>query len=476
MITRRDLITSAAAACGALPGPRTLGAQPGKSRPNILLLFPDQHRFDWTGFNKNLAVRTPNLDRLAQRGMRFTNAVVASPLCAPSRACLASGKEYENCRVRDNTEDYPLDQKTYYTLLRESGYHTAACGKIDLHKASPTWGLDGKHLLPEWGFSDGIDNAGKGDAVTSGASAPKDPYMEMLYKRGLAAAHIADFKRRRKDGYAATFPTPLPEDAYCDNWIAANALELMSRFPRGKPWHLAINFTGPHNPEDITVRMEKLVRGRDFVQPNRCREFTRDQHVAIRQNYTGMVENIDRLVGRLLEELKKRGELENTLVVYSSDHGEMLGDHNRWGKVLPYHASAAVPMVIAGPGVRDGVVSDALVSHMDLAATFLEFASVRKPAEMDSRSMKSLLEGKTRQHREAVRSGLGAWRMAFDGRYKLVRGFDADTSSRDLHHAAGAAKLAGPLLFDLQDDPLENVNIAPKAGRHVERLSKFLSV
>ena len=99
---------------------------------------------------------------------------------------------------------------------------------------------------------------------------------------------------------------------------------------------------------------------------------TPDEHVAIRQNYTGMVENIDRLVGLLLDELKKRGEMDNTLVVDSSDHGEMLGDHNRWGKVLPYHASASVPMVIAGPGVQDGVVSDALVSHMDLAATFLE--------------------------------------------------------------------------------------------------------
>jgi len=84
------------------------------------------------------------------------------------------------------------------------------------------------------------------------------------------------------------------------------------------------------------VRIKKLVRGRDFPQPNRCRQFKRrDEHVAIRQNYTGMVENIDRLVGLLLDELKKRGEMDNTLVVYSSDHGEMLGDHNRWGKVLP---------------------------------------------------------------------------------------------------------------------------------------------
>src|SRR5258708_4783674 len=161
MSSRRQFVTTAAALAATLAGPRAFGAQSAQGRPNILLLFPDQHRFDWTGFKKALPVRTPNLDRLAQRGVRFTNAVVASPLCAPSRACLASGREYDRCGVRDNSVDYPINQKTYYALLRDSGYHTAACGKIDLHKGSPSWGLNGKHLLPEWGVSDGIDNAGR---------------------------------------------------------------------------------------------------------------------------------------------------------------------------------------------------------------------------------------------------------------------------------------------------------------------------
>jgi arylsulfatase A-like enzyme len=116
-----------------------------------------------------------------------------------------------------------------------------------------------------------------------------------------------------------------------------------------------------------------------------------------------------------------------------------------------------------GPGRAGRAVSDALVSHMDLAATFLEYASAPKPADMESRSLKGLLEGRTRTHRDAVRSGLGAWRMAYDGRYKLVHGFPAE-----------ASKPAGPLLFDLKDDPLENVNIAAKGGRHIERLERFL--
>ncbi len=129
--------------------------------------------------------------------------MVASPLCAPSRACLAAGKEYDRCRVPGNNADYPLDQTTFYTLLRESGYHVSGCGKFDLHKKSPVWGLDGNGLLREWGFSDGIDNEGKGDAVMSGAVAPKGPYMAYLHARGLAAAHVADFKRRKD--YSVTF-------------------------------------------------------------------------------------------------------------------------------------------------------------------------------------------------------------------------------------------------------------------------------
>ena len=104
-----------------------------KKRPNILFLFPDQHRFDWTGLNHSLPVRTPHLDRLAKRGVYCPNAVCPSPLCAPSRAALASGKEYSRCGVPDNfTNNYPVEQTTFYTKLRDSGYHVMGCGKFDL--------------------------------------------------------------------------------------------------------------------------------------------------------------------------------------------------------------------------------------------------------------------------------------------------------------------------------------------------------
>lgn len=448
-MTRRTFTATAAATA--------LGAPQGK-RPNILFFFPDQLRFDWTGANKSVDVRTPNLNALAARGVNFRRAVVASPLCAPSRACLASGREYERCGVRNNGQDYPVEQRTFYTLLREAGYHTMACGKVDLHKKTQDWGLDGRRMTREWGYSDAIDNAGKHDAINSGARTPKDPYMAYLHASGLAATHVEDFHERgRKGNYAHTAPTPLPEDAYCDNYIARNGLALLDRAPRDKPWFLMLNFTGPHSPMDITRRMDGLCRGREYPQPNGNRQFDARTHTAIRQNYSAMVENIDAWLGIFLHRLKQRGELDNTLVVFCSDHGEMLGDHNRWGKSVPYQASIGVPLVVAGPGVRRGHSTDALVSHIDLASTFLDWAGVPTPGDMDSRSLRPVLAGATDRHRSHVRSGLDDWRTVWDGRYKLTRGF------------------AQSGLFDLARDPGENEDISAREPATVARLEKLLS-
>jgi arylsulfatase A-like enzyme len=480
--TRREFLKStgviavSTALGSVLPSWVRAGDDGAVGRPNILFLFPDQHRFDWVGMNPPavslpalslskgsnpvIPVRTPNLDKLMARGIRFTNAFTPSPLCAPARACLASGREYGRCGVLDNGENYPLDQTTFYTLLRDSGYHVMGCGKFDLHKGTFDWGLDGKHLLKEWGFSDGIDNAGKLASVNSGRDKPREPYMAFLEKRGLRSIHVQDFKERGEVGHGAAFPTPIPDDAYCDNWLAQNGIDLIRRAPKGKPWFLQVNFTGPHPPWDITESMTALYKDTEFPQPNGNDQLTPEQHVAVRRNYSAMITNIDRWIGIYLDELAKRGELENTLIVYSSDHGEMLGDHNLWGKSDPYQPSVGVPLVIAGPGVRKGVVSKSPASTVDLAATFLETAGVARLASMDSRSLCPLLEGATDRHRHFVYSGLHAWRMVYDGRYKLVTGFkDANESV---------------LLFDLENDPLENNNISAESPRIVERLSRLL--
>ena len=449
--SRREFLHTAVAA-PFLQRPRRSGA------PNILLLFPDQLRPDWADPSAKLDVRLPHLDNLAARGLRFTGAVTPSPLCAPARACLALGSEYPRCGVPSNRYDLPLDRPTLYQRLREAGYHVMACGKLDLHKATLDWGIDGRRLLPEWGFSDGIDNAGKRDAIRSGAEQPKDPYMAMLHRRSLAAAHVADFRSRRD--YAATFATPLPDDAYCDNWVGANGLALLDHAPRDRPWFLAVNYTGPHEPLDITSRMEKVARGRTYPQPYDTRQFDAPTHLAIRQNYTAMTENIDAWTGRFVEALRDRGDLANTLIVFSSDHGEMLGDHARWGKSVPWQPSVGVPLVVAGPGVRSGVTNSEPTTTLDLTATFLDYAGASKLPGMDSRTLRAVLEGRTRTTRNVVVSGLDPWRMASDGRWKLVANFDRTPEC----------------LYDLRDDPREMTDLAARRPEVVGRLRPALAL
>ncbi len=462
--------------------PQTMAAENAQghtTRPNILLFLPDQFRYDWiTGNANHIPARTPNLSQLGTEGVWFRRAIVPSPLCAPSRACLASGKEYDRCGVPSNAVDYPLDQPTFYSMLRASGYWTAGCGKFDLSKPDNNNGLDGKRHLKAWGFSDGINNLGKIDAINSGAITPTDPYMAYLHKRGLAAAYVAYMRKLGRSHNTGTEPSPLPEDAYGDNWIARNGLELMRRFPKGKHRFQVDNLDGPHSPWDVTRRMWERWQGVKFPPPNGSDGYSEAVNNAVRRNYSAMGENIDRWVGIYLDELRKRGELDNTLVAFCSDHGEMLGDHHAWGKTLPYQPSASVPLIMAGPGVKKTGSSDVLVNTMDLTATFLDYAGVPRPGDMDSLSLRPVLEGKTSVHREVVSSGLGPWRMAYDGRYKFIRGFDPKTNrawprGSDLTKFEKAA--ASPLLlFDLEADPLENVNLASSAGKEARRLTSAL--
>jgi len=434
------------------------------NRPNILLFLPDQHRYDWWGVNEDLPLRTPNLDRLAARGMTFTNALCPSPLCAPSRAALAAGKEYPSCRVANNGEDYPLDQPTFYQMLRDAGYAVTGVGKFDLQKATADHSLDGKALLDEWGFSDGVDSKGKWDAVASWDGEPHDAYLGYLHTLGLAQVHIDDMLKRRGRSFAATTPTPLPEHAYGDNWIADAGLRVLDRIPVEQPWFMQVNLTGPHDPVDVTEAMQAPWLGVGFPTAHGNDEFDHATHTAIRQNYAAMVENIDRHLGRYVDALDERGELANTIIVYASDHGEMLGDHNRWGKATYYQPSVGIPLVMAGPGVSPGRTFDGVVGLHDLAATFLEAASLQVPDDMDSRSLIRVLSGQADHHRDYLLSGLimpsrATWHLIFDGRHKLV--CDRDSP---------------PILFDLQEDPWEDDNVAGDHPDVVVRLKAWMDV
>jgi arylsulfatase len=443
-------------------------------RPNLLFFFPDQLRPDWLGLNPDLPIRTPHLDRLADRGVSFNRVVCASPLCAPSRASLATGLRVHRCRVPNNSFDLPLDSETYYQLLRDSGYRIGAVGKTDLHKRTKWYGLDG------WtancgilGFTETVDQAGKWDAVNSGAEEPQDPYMAYLHRVGYAQTHVDDYLHRRKiareTGKQAAHPTPLPTEHYTDEHAGRMGMRMLRDFPSGAPWHLTVNFPSPHPPFDAPASWLERWNGVDFPQPHcpgeeeqaehsRSRAMTPEDHLAVRRNYAAMIECVDYWCGQMVAEVTRRGELDNTLIVLSADHGEMLGDFNSWGKGSMRWPSVGVPMVIAGPGVEmPGRSSDALIELTDLAATFLEFAGVSVPEGWDSRSLVPILRGEAEAHRGFQVSMLNEKRMIADRQYKLILGEGKET-----------------MLFDTLADRWEDHNLAQKLPEQVKRLTEQL--
>ncbi|HCU80676.1 MAG TPA: hypothetical protein DGN60_05880, partial [Chloroflexi bacterium] len=415
---------------------------------------------DWLGCFSG-PVDTPNIDMLADEGISFAKAYTPSPMCGPARACLASGRNYQNCGVNSNNFNYPLSIPTYYQTLREKGYFTAGVGKFDLHKdISPVnldWGVDGSRLINEWGFSAGVDCEGKIDGVNSVKfhGRPMGPYLSYLQSQGVLDIYLSEHENR--DAHSNAYTTALPDHLYCDNWIAECGLDLLDNVPTDRPWYMVVNFVGPHAPMDITETMRTACDNKVIPQPHNPNMSVIDNTQRARRNYAAMVENIDTLTGRFVRKVKERGEYDNTVIVYASDHGDMLGDHGKWGKGTWRDPSVRIPLIVKSPARSvSGLRSDALVSLHDLSATFLDFAGCSKLDNMDAVSMRPLLEGIRSGNREVLTSQFGDWNLVFDGRHKLI----TDTKKEKL-------------LFDLENDPLEDQNIAAENSDLVTKLSRY---
>ena len=444
-------------------------------KPNILFFFPDQHRGDWLGF-RNDHLQTPTIDALAARGQVFRNALTPSPLCSPARACMALLQPYDRQPIRHNGHDVDPAQPNLYQALRQAGYQVLGCGKFDLLKGAMDWGEDGRHgigpdaLLHRLGFSDGIDNAGKHDCISAHSDGRAEPFQAFLRKHGLLDAHLADYQQRRgadRGSYLNTEPTPLPDFAYGDNWIAGNGLALLDAASDDAPWFLQVNFNGPHEPMDVTAAMRSRMAGRTMSPPVASSEYSAEEHQAIRANYAAMIENIDAHMRRFLDLLEQRGVLQDTVVIYASDHGEMLGDHDRWGKTVPYQPSVHVPLVMAGPGIAPRPAIEAWVDLTDVAATILHLADASPP---DDASGCVLINGNFTTPKIV---GLGTWRAIFDGTWKYVHNFDPQ-ATRSVAGSFDPDRDAPAALYDLANDPYERNNIAAANAPLVARMRDAL--
>ena len=193
-----------------------------------------------------------------------------------------------------------------------------------------------------------------------------------------------------------------------------------------------------------------------------------EQHLDIRRNYAAMIENIDRWVGHFVASLQANGQIDDTVVIYTSDHGEMLGDRGLWEKHVPFHASVHVPLILAGGSFWGDLRVSRAVSLLDLTATLRSVAGVEVPEGTSGAALEPH-EDELLGNGRVVTSGLGNWRLAFDGRYKLVIGYDPALPRRKIP-SSPFAKGGRTLLYDLVEDPWERHDIGDARHDILDRL------
>ena len=431
-----------------------------EQRPNLLLLFPDQWRWDWLGCHESgVPVRTPTIDALAARGVRFDRCRSNSPVCSPARACLSTGMRYESCGVPDNKAVCDPNRTTIWQRLRHAGYRVATCGKNDLDKPGHRFHRSGwSPALGSLGFTDVREHAGKWDWLANHRKGHPESFRAYLAEHGMLDTYIADMQRRREirnnEQRIDHTPFDLPRRFYTDDFCGQNALRLIDDLPDDAPWALWVNFPGPHEPFDPPQELADRYHNVDFPPPIEAGE-SPNNHQQLRRNYAAMCEGIDEWCGWILNAIHRRGELDNTLVVFASDHGELLGDHGRWSKARPEEGSVRVPCVVAGPGVEAKGRNDALVELIDIGATLLDAAQIPIPETMEARSLLPACRGEP--HRDVQLMALGDWRAICDDRYKYISWQDGREC-----------------LFDLSEDPDERTNLMTSLTAEAQGLRERL--
>ena len=455
-----------------------------EKRLNILMIMADQFRLT-TLDGMGDKIPTPNIKRIMDKGLVFTQSCCACPLCTPSRAALATGKYPSRCGVPVHDAVLPPEQATYYQALRRAGYRVGMAGKSDLHKADQYCGKGDMPSMYHYGFTDPFETEGKMNSAwfkrgEDGAIRPNGPYQHYLVERDPARLEAlnADYKsymREKRRFYAE--PSVLPDEDFLDNFIGRAACDWLERVEDDVPWHYFVSFAGPHNPWDPPrenyehfkdARLPPPIAD-DFtgkpawVKQRVAQEtggMTAQQALNVRRCYAASVEVVDQWVGRLLDILERRGLKDNTVVIFCADHGEMLGDHGLLEKKVMYEASVRVPLVISAPWMTSRTDSDALAQLMDLAPTCLDLAGASwDEREMDARSLLPLLRGENgeeAQPHEVQISELLNSLMIYDGRYKWIRNWN-DTDE----------------LYDLRSDPQELHNIFDERPEIIQRLRAY---
>lgn len=430
--------------------------------PNIAFLMPDQLRWDFVGAYGAEWARTPNIDALAARGTLFERCYSPSPVCIPARASmltgansLATGVLSNNFWLRPDHADCGMP--SFASLLSAAGYHTEAIGKM--------------HFIP-WDLAEGFDH--RVIAEDKRHIHIRDDYADDLARHGLRKPAGADEPGYVENRMASI--SILPPEHQVDRWVGEHSAAFLRDHPADKPFFLWSAFPGPHDPYNPTEELlgdqpmpeafpatEDTERFREAMINSHAkgsagvdiRDFPAEVKERIRRHYEAQMVLIDQQVGAIMAALEARDDGRETLVIFSSDHGDFLGDFDFLGKVLFHESSARVPMIAAGAGVPGGMRSDALVSLTDVFATFLAAAGVDAPCQ-DSLPLPGIGLGETR--RDYVMGATDKGLMATDGRWKLSR------------YRNGVA-----CLHDVVADPQEQRNLIHSEGQVRDRLDAALA-
>lgn len=459
------------------------------TQPNILFIYSDQHRADAMGCAGNELIQTPNLDRLANEGVRFSNAWTESPICQPARASLLTAKyPHEHGIIGNFTGECEPVWESYPRNLQAAGYSTAVIGKT--HYSNWPMGKEKEPApadawIQRFGYDHVVEEFDR--YVHIGY---ETPYTEFVKARGDFEAYQQAVRDRFRigDRHWEAVTSPLPQELDLTSFLAGEASTWIAEQSASKPWFLNLAFVQPHVPlmgdpiwadyyKDMHIPRtetdipnpgsERWSEHLQILQKHSHSELLTDDFVlAGARQYYAMVSLIDQKVGEIIETLEERGELDNTWIIYASDHGEMLGDHGLMAKMCFYKSSVRVPMIIRPPGGCKASISDAPVQAFDLVPTMLEIAGAKPLSEASAQSLLAKVSGDGDEHREVahsmirMRPGMPTWVAVSDGQYRL-------TYERDSEEVVE--------LFDLGSDPNENDNLAEDASQS-RRVSQLLDL
>ncbi len=441
-------------------------------RPNIILMMTDQQRWDTVGYLGFEHMITPSLDKLAERGVAFNHAFVQGAVCGPSRNSIVSGQYVHTHGVERNEEWLLPEQPNWIERLQEGGYHTANIGKMHTAPIRLACGFDYRLVVENKNYRQGHHGP------------DPDDYDLFLAEKGLkrpALSYYQDVPDWPDKLGAITWPHD--ESLYPDNYVGDQTVNYIRDFEFDQPLFMWCGFSGPHDPYDVT---ESALRRYDNVEipdpvgianeldskPPPQREAmlrmdgnsspaaiwlsraTPERMKNMRKHYYANVTVIDDWVGRIVNMVEERGQLDNTLFVFTSDHGDCLGDHHQVYKFSSHYDSVArVPLICAGTGVKHKGVRDPLVELIDLGPTFLELAGLEPLEGASGKSLRSLLKGGDEEIHEAVYSEYGQRIMERTHEWKLVF---------YIGEAYGE-------LYDLSTDPDELINLFGEPAYQTER-------